>query len=98
MGRPEKFFANRLEVGASGLKAINADSSTALEIPISEMKSVRVLPMHIYKPNWLLVCTEEGYYKFLFKDATHPAYRISLALREIIRQQGGNASLPSGGN
>lgn len=98
LGRPEKLYANRLEVGASGLKAINADSSTALEIPIAEMKSIRVLPMHIYKPNWLLICTEEGYYKFLFKDATHPACRISIALREIIRQQGGNASLPSGGN
>jgi hypothetical protein len=96
--RPRKLRTDKLEVTASGLRASGKDPSTALYIPISAMKSVRVLPMHIYKPNWLLICTDEGYYKFMFKDATHPAYRISLALREIIRKQGENALLPSGGN
>jgi len=96
--KPFKLHADKLEVTAFGLRAVGEDPSTALYIPISAMKSVRVLPMHIYKPNWLLICTDEGYYKFMFKDATHPAYRISLALREFIWQQDGNAPLPSGGN
>lgn len=87
MKRPEKSDAMEAAIGPDGFRVIGSNGEELLHIPLSRMMSVRVLPMRNYMPNWLLISTAEGYYKFIFKGPGHPAYRWCSALRHMTGQQ-----------
>ncbi len=84
---PEKSDALEATVSNDGLKVTGAGGEPLLHIPLPRMLSVRVLPMRNYLPNWLLISTQEGYYKLIFKGPGHPAYCWCSALRQITGQQ-----------
>ncbi len=85
--RPEKSEALEATISPDGLKVIGSGGDELLHIPLSRMLSIRVLPMRNYLPNWLLISTQEGYYKLIFKGPGHPAYCWCSALRHMTGQQ-----------
>jgi len=84
--RPEKASAFKATLNPDCLRVTDAIGNERLRIGVDMMLSARVLPMRNYRPNWLLICTKEGYYKLMFEGPTHPAYLWCTALRIMIGQ------------
>jgi hypothetical protein len=84
MGKPEKYSARFAVLDKGGITIQGKGRIVLKSISVAEISSVRVFMMRMFKPNWLLIGTAEGYYKIMFLKESHPAYSWCLALKQMM--------------
>lgn len=84
---PEKFDSALAFLGADGVTVIAKDGRVSLFVPMDDIKSVQVFIIGIYKPNWLIMMTDEAYINIQLVGSGNPCYPWLLAIKKAIAQR-----------
>lgn len=78
---PVRLDAASASLTASGISLAKSDGSPGLVIPMRDIRSVQVFIVGIYNPNWLIVMTDQAYYKLQLIGNGNPCYAWLLAIK-----------------
>ena len=78
---PVRLDAASASLTAQGISLTRDDGGAGLFIPMRDIRSVQVFIVGIYNPNWLIVMTDEAYYKLQLIGGGNPCYAWLLAIK-----------------
>ncbi|MBP7110573.1 MAG: 1-acyl-sn-glycerol-3-phosphate acyltransferase [Firmicutes bacterium] len=79
--KPDRLAAASATLTAEGIALLDKSGDKLHLIPIDSIRSVQVFIIGIYKPNWLIVMTDEAYINIQLIGGSNPCYPWLLAIQ-----------------